>query len=105
MKHLLKNQIKVFGNITRDEYNEETFSNAEYYNGRFQLKNKLLTDDKGEDVMADAVIYIDKEATELSIGTKVEVSNQAYRVIGLSEHLNDLANRQFYQVWVQRWDV
>jgi hypothetical protein len=105
VKHLFKHKLIVYSTEARNEYNEESYSGAAEYYGRFQLKNKLITNPQGESIMADAVIYMDKEATSLSIGTKVEYSSQAYRVIGLEESLNDLGNREFYKVWLQRWEA
>jgi len=105
VKHLFKHEIKIYETVTRNEYNEETFSEGEYYDGRFQLTNELLTNPEGEQEQVDAIAYIDKEANILSIGTKITYNNQDYRVVGLKENINDIADNEFYKVWLQIWEA
>lgn len=105
MRHLLKDIITVYGTVTHDEYNQETFSVFNDYYGRFQLKNKLISNEKGEQILADAFCYVEKEAVGLVIGGKITYDSKDYRIIGLKEVLDDLGNIHHYELWLQRWLV
>jgi uncharacterized protein YigA (DUF484 family) len=104
LKHLLKDTLTIYSTVTHNEYNEETFSDSHEYMGRFQLKNKLFLNDKNEQIQADALVYIEKEATGVDIGTKITFNEQDYRVVAVKSALNDLNNLHHYEVWLQRWE-
>lgn len=103
MRHLFKHTIKIFGAPTHNEFNEEVWSSGSNWKGRFTYKNKLFLNDKGEQIQADGMAYIERDATGLVIGTKIQYGGQDYRVIGLKTALDDLANLHHYEVWLQRW--
>jgi hypothetical protein len=101
----LKHTITVYDTITRNEYNEETFTGGNDFFGRFQLKNRLFTNEKGEDIMSDAVVYMDRETTGLAVGTKVVYNGNDYRVVALKEALDDISKVHHYEVWVKKWEA
>jgi len=103
MRDLLKHTITVYGTVTHDAFNQEVFSASNDFWGRFQLKNKLITNAKGEQVLADAFCYVENEATGLAIGGKISYAGQDYRIIGLKSAIDDLANIHHYELWLQRW--
>ena len=104
MKHLFKDTIRIFGTITRNDANEETFADGANFKCRFQLKNKLLVNREGENIMADAFAMVNCEANTLAIGVKCTVNSVNYRVVGLKEAKDDLSNVHHYSVWLQRWE-
>jgi len=105
MRDLLKHTITVYATVTHNEYNQEVFSASNDFFGRFQLKNKLITNEKGEQILADAFCYMEKETVGLAIGGKITYALQDYRIIGLKEALDELSDVHHYELWLQRWQV
>lgn len=111
MKHFFKHDILVYGTTTRNEYNEEIFSEPREYKGRFQLKNRIFINEKKEQEDADALIYMDREVVGLAVGNKIKYKGTScnpqdkdYRIIALKEALDDISKVHHFEVWVKEWE-
>lgn len=102
MEHLFRHSVTVYNAVSKNEYNEETYTNPVIYNGRFHLIDKAVIDEKGESVKADAVVYLPSNVS-IDINSKVDFNNQSYRVISLVESLDYSSKIHHFEVFLQRW--
>lgn len=105
MEHLFRHYITVYPTVTYNDANEEIFSGGADWRGRFQIKNELVHNSRGEEVLADALIYMEKETQGLQVGTKVTFEGVDYRIIAFKESLDYQSQTHHFEVWVKKWQI